>query len=331
MDGTPTCRLNDYICSQLAANKVDHGDPIPRSSLPGPQELKLEVNDEIIEAVEAAGKAFDALVDKHELRVCVFKGYGKDLIKKFRLSPDAYAQMVIQLAYYKMYGKPCATYESAQTRKFRNGRTEVCRTLSSDSLDWNKAMVDPSVSVSPSLLVLTAAKSFVSFVTQAEKKVELLRKAIDSHTRYMADAVEGRGCDRHLLGTDTRVRAFVHGSDLIIADGPMRLLFYQGLRMLLKPEEPKPAIFTDPAYAKSAHWQLSTSQLTSSHFSGYGWGEVVPDGFGVAYMIKGRSLHFNVVSMKLGSERLVQYLSEAAGDMRDVLEKVLGPEIKSKL
>lgn len=50
--------------------------------------------------------------------------------------------------------------------------------------------------------------------------------------------------------------------------------FFKGLRMSLKSNEKKPTIFTDPAYAKSTHWNLSTSQLSSEYFQGYGWGEV---------------------------------------------------------
>src|SRR5689334_318785 len=103
---------------------------------------------------------------------------------------------------------------------------------------------------------------------QVLTKAQLGREALAAHTKYMADAVDGRGCDRHLLG----------------------------LRMLIAPDEPKPAIFTDPAYAKTSHWNLSTSQLSSEYFDGYGWGEVVPDGFGIAYMIKEDSLRFNVVA-----------------------------------
>jgi len=54
-----------------------------------------------------------------------YAGYGKNLIKKFKMSPDAYAQMAIQLAYYRLKGTVRATYESAQTRKFLAGRTEA--------------------------------------------------------------------------------------------------------------------------------------------------------------------------------------------------------------
>ncbi|KAJ2043232.1 Carnitine O-acetyltransferase mitochondrial, partial [Coemansia sp. S2] len=51
----------------------------------------------------------------------------------------------------------------------------------------------------------------------------------------------------------------------------------------------------------------------------YGWGEVVDNGYGVAYRIENDSLHFNVVSQGLGSARLCRYLSDALTDMRFLL------------
>ena len=44
------------------------------------------------------------------------------------------------------------------------------------------------------------------------------------------------------------------------------------------------ALFNDPLFQRSKKWVLSTSAIFSKHFLVYGWGEVVPDGFGVAYM-----------------------------------------------
>ena len=61
------------------------------------------------------------------------------------------------------------------------------------------------------------------------------RKAVKSQTDYMAKAVDARGVDRHLLG----------------------------LRLLVRPAESMPSLFVDPAYSKTCHWNLSTSQITS--------------------------------------------------------------------
>lgn len=52
---------------------------------------------------------------------------------------------------------------------------------------------------------------------------------------------------------------------------------------MLKPGESVP-LFEDDLFKRSSRWVLSTSAIFSNHFKVYGWGEVVPDGFGVAYM-----------------------------------------------
>jgi carnitine O-acetyltransferase len=128
------------------------------------------------------------------------------------------------------------------------------------------------------------------------------RKAIASQSSYMQAAGDGRGVDRHFLG----------------------------LRLLLKPGEEKPEIFTDPSFSNSCHWNLSTSQVTSEYYTGYGWGQVVSDGYGIAYMVKNESLQFNIVSQKLFNQHLDQYFHEALQEMKVVFEKTI-PIPKSKL
>lgn len=48
--------------------------------------------------------------------------------------------MALQLAYHKTHNIPVATYETASTRLFLHGRTDVIRTLSEDSWRWVQAM-----------------------------------------------------------------------------------------------------------------------------------------------------------------------------------------------
>ncbi|KAI9344515.1 acyltransferase ChoActase/COT/CPT [Zopfochytrium polystomum] len=87
-------------------------------------------------------------------------------------------------------------------------------------------------------------------------KLEKLRQACSAHMSYSTKAANGLGCDRHLLG----------------------------LRMCLKPGE-SAAIYTDPMYAKSQTWRLSTSALFQGvALAGTGFGAVVPDGYGMNYV-----------------------------------------------
>jgi carnitine O-acetyltransferase len=47
-----------------------------------------------------------------------------------------------------------------------------------------------------------------------------------------------------------------------------------GLKKLLQEGEEVPALFSDPVFARSSKWVLSTSAVFSKHFPVYGWGEV---------------------------------------------------------
>lgn len=293
MDGTPTHRLNDYVNDVIFNNKIDLSSTDVRSNVPEPALVRFNINKDVQKEIDRAVTDFNAVIGQHELAVQSYQGYGKGLIKKFKCSPDAYVQMIIQLAYHKMYGKNRPTYESAATRRFQQGRTETCRTVSDASVSWCNAMADHGV--------------------DDKTKVGLFREAIAAHLEYITAASDGKGVDRHLFG----------------------------LKKLLAPGEELPEIYKDPAYGYSSSWYLSTSQLSSEFFNGYGWSQVIDAGFGIAYMINENryvpplcrgcrmvimmadhitnSINFNIVSKGLGSQKMSFYLNEAAGDMRDLL------------
>lgn len=100
---------------------------------------------------------------------------------------------------------------------------------------------------------------------------------------------------------------------------------FLGLKKLLKENEPVPEIFKDETFSESSHWYLSTSQVTSDHYDGYGWGEVVSDGYGIAYMVKNYSLQFNIVSQKLNGRHMETFLKEALEEMKVCFEASLPP------
>merc|ERR1712157_591112 len=181
MDGTPTHRLNDTILSWIFANKLPALDDTQvRSDIPDPQPLKFQLNEQNVKDLAKATEYHVGQIAQHELKVEAYQGYGKGLMKKFKCSPDAYVQMIIQLAYYKFYGKSRPTYESAATRKFQEGRTETCRTVSDDSVAFCSAMQNPAISL--------------------DECRGLFRKALDAHVKYISDAGDGKGVDRHLFG-----------------------------------------------------------------------------------------------------------------------------------
>ena len=237
MDGTPTHRFCDTVNAFITHNRLDFNNPSVRSNLSEPSIVHFDVGTASMADIESAQKQFADTIGKHDLKVQAYQGYGKGLIKKFKCSPDAYVQMVIQLAYHKMYGKNRPTYESGATRKYQQGRTETVRSVTEDSTAFCAAMANPEVG--------------------PEECERLFRQACKTHVANTLEASEGYGVDRHLFG----------------------------LKMCLKEGEEAPEVYADPAYKYSSTWYLSSSQLSSEYFNGYGWSQVIDQGWGLAYMI----------------------------------------------
>lgn len=142
------------------------------ASIEDPQVRLLEDIKRANEIAEAA----DADVDLH---IFDHNQWGKGAIKKCRVSPDAFVQLAIQLAYYKQHNKFVQTYEASMTRLYLQGRTETVRSCTQESCDFVKAMMNPSSS--------------------KEERIKLLQKSADLHTILYKDAMNGKGIDRHLF------------------------------------------------------------------------------------------------------------------------------------
>lgn len=268
MDGTPTARMCDDVLDMLYDPAFEHGTAAVSLT---PAALDWEISPAISKAISVADAAARDLTESQELNFHL-TSYGKAAIKEFGVSPDSWAQMIIQLAYKRLIGNENrigATYEAATTRKFYKGRTEAIRVVTNESDAWVRSMDDKNVN--------------------AVQRKKLFDQATKKHVSLAKTAGQGQGVDRHLFG----------------------------LKKLLREGEATPALFTDPVYIRSSYWCLSTSAIFSKHFPVYGWGEVVPDGFGVAYMTGyDDRLQYTVTSRKeMPNAKFTQEISRAADDL----------------
>jgi carnitine O-acetyltransferase len=180
-DGSPTARLCDDVLTTLATGGLDHSIPVVSGEKASKAITALPLSTTAVAAEIAEAEVYiEEEWTAHNWRAVRFTGYGNSAMKGYGMSPDAYTQMAMQLAYYRLNGKPCGTYESIMTRGFLHGRTEVGRSTSIDALNFCQAMDDPTVS--------DAAK------------VELLQTATTAHSGYLALAAKAQGVDRVLLG-----------------------------------------------------------------------------------------------------------------------------------
>ena len=179
MDGTPTARMCDEVLDYLADPAFDQGTNL--STLNPPRALDWKISAATEKAIQAADKAAMELISNQELG-WLKTSYGKADIKKFGVSPDSWAQMIIQLAYRRLVGddRKGGTYEAATTRKFNKGRTEAIRVVSSESDAWAMSMDNSNVS--------------------GEERKKLFDAATKKHISLAKEGGNGQGVDRHMLG-----------------------------------------------------------------------------------------------------------------------------------
>ncbi|BGP23577.1 hypothetical protein JCM10295v2_002476 [Rhodotorula toruloides] len=175
--------IPSIVCDYALAENVDAASVSRRGASKVPEGSRLEwvVDDKTREAIGKAVKTVEEIAADSDGKMLWYDEYGAGWIKKVgKQSPDAYLQMALQLAYHKTHNEPTATYETASTRLFLHGRTDVIRTFSEDSWRWVQAMRDEKV--------------------DAKTRYELLSNATKAHNLYTKEASTGRGIDRHFLG-----------------------------------------------------------------------------------------------------------------------------------
>lgn len=175
MDGSVMSRFIKFISEDI--DKVYKKEDIASENKP--EKLVFHINNELKEIIKNSYKEFNDIASDTKTRVLNFDKFGKDLIKTFKVSPDAFVQLALQLAQYKLYGRCYSTYEAVMTRKFIHGRIEVMYCVSLESMQFIKNMVSAN----------------------GDDKItaKYLVKAAEKHIDRINECKNGKGVDGHLF------------------------------------------------------------------------------------------------------------------------------------
>ncbi len=225
-----------------------------------------------------------------DIRILYFDEYGADWIKKSgKQSPDAYLQQALQLAHALTHGWQVPTYETASTRLFKHGRTDVIRSFSLESYAFVKALTRDRLDQQG---------------TEGYKKLyALLSAATAAHNAQTRESSMGKGIDRHLTGL-----RLVYNPATDEAAGGV------------------PALLSDELFGLSQTWTLSTSGLSAGdRLAGTGFGAGYPDGYGCNYLAGGHLLKFGLESKASHPDTsttvFAQNLVKALRTMRHICEQ----------
>lgn len=395
-------RLTCAGARSLFKNKIDHGDSCaPAAHLPSPSRITFDVAAApLLAAVQSAAERFFQLATAHDLSCIEFKEYGRDAVKGFGFSPDAWCQVrrarargglalpVHPPSHWRgaADGHPAGLLPAVRPRggdvrdgphptvrrrcaaacalgampgrltlraaSFLHGRTATIRSCSIESTQWVKSMQDASVPVRVAPLGAALLRS--------RNPVRALRSGC--HTArtaagggQAAHAHDGGGHERpgrgpppawcvcwtqyaHAAGLADSCRLGRRPAAVPAAwRGDARVLQGRGLHAQLllghQHQHAGQVCMLSPRALGGlpAAPPALTPLLRSPYFQNWGWGEVVPDGLGIAYMALPRSLVFNLSSMNMGTRRMREALCKALRDMRALCEEVSEKDPRAKL
>ncbi|XP_049420033.1 choline O-acetyltransferase-like [Epinephelus fuscoguttatus] len=181
-EGIVMVQCSEYLMKYITGSPSKMARASSIRELPPPRRLLWKCNPHIQGLLAASGDRLQRLVNNLDMDVFKFSAYGKEFIKKQKMSPDAFIQVALQLAFFKCSKRLVSTYESASIRRFQDGRVDNIRSATSEALAFVVSMTDERATFTDS------------------EKIRRLRDAINAQTNYTIAAITGMAIDNHLLG-----------------------------------------------------------------------------------------------------------------------------------
>ncbi|XP_068610907.1 choline O-acetyltransferase-like [Brachionichthys hirsutus] len=179
-EGIVPVQCSEYVMKHMTGSPSRMATGV--RELPPPRRLLWKCSPHVHGLLAASGDRLQRLANSLDMDVFTFRGYGKERVKKQKLSPDAFIQVALQLAFYKCNGKLASTYESASTRRFREGRVDNVRSATPEALAFVESVTGERAGSTDS------------------EKIRRLWDAINAQTNHTIAAITGMGIDNHLLG-----------------------------------------------------------------------------------------------------------------------------------
>ncbi|KAL5014600.1 hypothetical protein ScPMuIL_008870 [Solemya velum] len=181
-DGVAVLRYMNEVYKDSSKNKYVHPDTVPANVDPNDVvHLEFKLDSNLKDAIREAESSFNSRVKSLDVAHLQYNTFTKKFVKEQKFSPDSVMQLVIQMAYYRQYGKFVGTYESCSTAAFKHGRTETVRAAT----------------------MATKKVCEMILCNKTDASIDEIRAAIKEcssvHSQLTKEAALGQGFDRHLL------------------------------------------------------------------------------------------------------------------------------------
>lgn len=184
IDSQPAGHIVDAVIADLKKPE----DQWDSKGKPHFERLAWELDSKSLIALQQAQIKTTVFSAKLQFAAATLTQFGRTALEALHVSPDAFFQLVLTLAQYRLTGGWHRLNEPVSMRHFYQGRPESLNTLS------------------------TSAKQFVTDFASGQRDAAIrqsFNQAITQHTAAIQKVQEGNGTDQHLLGLQTMMNA--HG------------------------------------------------------------------------------------------------------------------------
>lgn len=269
----------------------------------GWQKLEWDIPSAVSDALILAERHLVDRIQRHQLETLDFRDYGKASITAMGFSPDAFFNMALQAACYRMFGQVRCGFESVQMRRYRHGRTDAVRTTTAEAAVFARLFHDEQAS--------------------AAETVEAMQRAADAHVALSKDCAQGRSHHRHLYVLH---QMWIRRRAILEAAG--RLDRYQHQYQQEKENEPQQTaatptttIFTDPGWSRLDTTILMGSNVNNPNLAFAGFGPPADEGFTVCYFIRRECMRMTICSRNGQTRRLREVMDETLRRIKKIIDE----------
>jgi len=152
-------------------------------------EMSWELNEHVQSLLAQCSEQAQAEYDNHYFAHTDFDRFGKSLMKRGKVSPDAFFHIALALAQYEQTGQLKSVYEPVAMRHYYQGRTECARSISSEK----KAFVE-------SFMNEHNQGVDEHWESRRQQLIASFQRAAAAHIERIIACQSGEGIERHLFG-----------------------------------------------------------------------------------------------------------------------------------
>lgn len=188
IDGVPVLNVLNQLFTKQDGTQQEESISHQECSSELVTALCWQLDERVQSLLVQCSEQAQAEYDNHYFAHVSFERFGKSLMKRGQVSPDAFFHIALALAQYESTGQLQSVYEPVAMRHYYQGRTECARSISNEK----KAFVES--------FMHEYKLGDEHWQSRRQQLIDSFKRAAAAHTERIKACQRGAGIERHLFG-----------------------------------------------------------------------------------------------------------------------------------